>query len=148
MSVPREDVTGPTVSLPFPVGPPGGGRFQEKTMEASGAPTTSLRQPIPAEPLRWLDETTHPVAEAFDTDPRVEYIGRVRVPIAGPYRPWARLYRLPDGRRLWVVRLWDCHRAVRRIASTFALLEFARLNRFPALSARVRSLDGQGRSGP
>ncbi len=115
-------------------------------MEPSEALSTSSRQPVPAEPLRWLDETTLAFPGDLDTDSRVEYVGRVRVPIAGPYRPWARLYRLPDLRRVWVVRLWDRQCAVRRMTSTAILLEFARLNRFPALAARVRWLDRLGRS--
>jgi hypothetical protein len=114
-------------------------------MEPSEAVSTSFREPVPAEPLSPLDE---PVLQAeWDTDPRVEYVGRVRLPIAGPYRPWARLYRLPDRRLVWIVRLWDQHRAVRRVTSTPALLEFARRNRLPAVAARVRSLDRRGRSG-
>jgi hypothetical protein len=109
--------------------------------------STTWRQPVPAEPLPWLDETVCPVPEELDTDPRIEYVGRVRVPIAGPYRPWARLYRLPDGRSVWIVRLWDRHQAVRRIASTSTLLAFARLNQLPALAARIRALVRRGRSG-
>jgi hypothetical protein len=117
-------------------------------MEPFEESSTPWSQPVPAEPLPWLDESAFPIPSELDTDPRVEYVGRVRVPIAGPYRPWARLYRLPDRRRVWVVRLWDRDRAVRRVASTIVLLEFARLNRLPALATRVRSLDRRGRSVP
>jgi hypothetical protein len=116
-------------------------------MQPSEAVSTPFRQPIPAEPLPWLDETTFPAPEELDTDPRVAYVGRVRLPIAGPYRPWARLYRLPDQRLVWVVRLWDRDRVVRRVASTPVLLQFARLNRLPALASRLRSLNRRGRSG-
>ena len=115
-------------------------------MEPSEALSTAIRQPVPAEPLRWLDGTAFPAPEELDTDPCVTYVGRVRLPIAGPYRPWARLYRLPDLRLVWVVRLWDQGRAVRRVTSTPVLLEFARLNRLPALASRVRSLNRRGRS--
>ena len=115
-------------------------------MEPTVALSTASRQPVPVEPLRWLDDAVYPIPQEFETDPQVEYIGRVRVPIAGPYRPWARLYRLPDLRRVWIVRLWDRTRAVRRVTSTAALLEFARVNQLPALAARVRSLDLRGRS--
>lgn len=79
--------------------------------------------------------------------PRVTYVGRLRVPIAGPYRPWARLYRLPNRRLVWVVRLWERDRPVRRVVGTSVLLEFARLIGFPALSSRVRRLARRGRSG-
>jgi hypothetical protein len=116
------------------------------TMERFEVLSTTARQPVPAEPLRWLDASDAPIPEALETDPRVWYIGRVRVPIAGPYRPWARLYRLPDLRLVWVVRLWDRTRAVRRLVSTADLLRFARSNGLPALAVRVRSLDIRGRS--
>jgi hypothetical protein len=107
---------------------------------------TPLRQLVPAELLRRLDESCPPISETLDTDPRVEYVGRVRVPIAGPYRPWARLHRFPDGRLVWVVRLWERERVVRRVVSTSTLLEYARLNGLPMLAARVGSLDRRGRS--
>jgi hypothetical protein len=116
-------------------------------MEPSEESSTSWRQPVPAEPLPWLDESVFPTPSEFDFERQVEYVGRVRLPIAGPYRPWARLYRLPDCRLVWVVRLWDRDRAVRRVATTTCLLEFARVNRFPALAIRIRSLDRRGRSG-
>jgi hypothetical protein len=116
-------------------------------MKSVEDPSTTWRQPVPAESLAWLDETVDPIPEDLDTDPRIEYVGRVRVPIAGPYRPWARLYRLPDGRSVWIVRLWDRHQAVRRVASTSTLLAFARLSQLPALAARIGALDRRGRSG-
>jgi hypothetical protein len=116
-------------------------------MEPSEVLSTSSRQPIPCETFPELDETTYPNPAEFDTDPRVRYLGRVRLPIAGPYRPWARLYRLPDGRHVWVLRLWDRTHAVRRLASTSTLLEFARRNQLPRVAARIRSLDRRGRGG-
>jgi hypothetical protein len=116
-------------------------------METSGVLSTAPRQPIPAEPFPALDHGAVPIPEHVETDSRVEYVGRLRVPVAGPYRPWARLYRLPDLRLVWVLRLWDRDRAVRRVTSTLALLEFAQLNGLRALAARVRSLDRRGRSG-
>jgi hypothetical protein len=115
-------------------------------MEPSEALATAPRQPVPAEPLSWLDETAFPNSLEFDTDPRVEYVGRVRVPIAGPYRPWARLYRLPDQRLVWVVRLWEQYRAVRRLTSTAALLDYAQRSRLPCVAARIRALHRRGRS--
>jgi hypothetical protein len=107
--------------------------------------STTWRQPVPAESIPWLDETVCPIPDDLDSDPRIKYVGRVRVPIAGPYRPWARLYRLPDGRSVWIVRLWDRYYAVRRVASTSTLLAFARLNRLPTLAARIKTLDRKGR---
>jgi hypothetical protein len=106
---------------------------------------TPLRQPVPAEPLPWLDDSAAPTPDELDRDPRVTYIGRVRVPIAGPYRPWARLYRLPDLRLVWVVRLWESTRAVHRLTSTRALLTYARLSGLSQLAERIQSLERQGR---
>lgn len=114
-------------------------------MEPAEALSTTARQPVPAEPLHWLGSHARAVPAAFEIDPRVEYVGRVRVPVAGPYRPWARLYRLPDFRLVWTVRLWDRNRAVRRVTSTAALLQFARVNRLPALTVRILALDRRGR---
>jgi hypothetical protein len=67
-------------------------------------------------------------------------VGEVRLPLAGPYHPRARLYRLPDGRLLWYVRLWDVDRVVLRVVSTSTLLRFARQNRLPALENEISSL--------
>jgi hypothetical protein len=115
-------------------------------MEPAKVVATPSREPFPAESFPASDENSFPLAAELDTDPRVEYIGRVRVSIAGPYRPWARLYRLPDLRLVWVIRLWDRHCAVRRLTSTDTLLEYARMHRMPALAARIRSLQRRGRS--
>jgi hypothetical protein len=116
-------------------------------METYGALSTPARQPLPAQPFPAIPELLLPTPEDVNADPRVTYVGRLRVPLAGPYRPWARLYRLPDRRLVWVVRLWDRDRAVRRVVSTRTLLEFARMNDLPAWAARVRGLDRRGRSG-
>jgi hypothetical protein len=70
----------------------------------------------------------------------VQLVGTVRVPIAGPYRPVARLYRFPDGRLLWHLRLWEVDRAVPHLVPTSVLLGFARQNRLPALALEVRRL--------
>jgi len=71
---------------------------------------------------------------------RVLLIGELRLPIAGPYRPRARLYRYPDGRLLWLVRLWESDRAVPHLVSTAVLREFARVNRLPEVRAEVDAL--------
>jgi hypothetical protein len=64
----------------------------------------------------------------------------VRLPIAGPYRPVARLYRFPDGRLLWHVRLWEYDRAVPHLVGTPVLRAFARRNGLPALEREVDQL--------
>jgi hypothetical protein len=71
---------------------------------------------------------------------RLHALGRVRLPLAGPYRPWARLYRLPDGRAVWLVRLWEVDRPRTHLVPTSVLLAFARLNRLPALADEIRRL--------
>lgn len=73
---------------------------------------------------------------------RPRRIGSVRLPLAGPYRPLATLYELPDGRRLWCVRLWDVDRPVSRCLSTGYLLAFARLNRLEELAREIRCVAG------
>lgn len=42
-------------------------------------------------------------------------LAEVRLPIAGPYRPRARLLRLPNGELRWRVRLWEVDRPVTRL---------------------------------
>jgi len=78
---------------------------------------------------------------------RVRRIGALRLPIAGPYRPRARLYRYPDGRLLWLVRLWEYDRPVSHLVSTDVLREFARINRLPRLRAEIDALVEQAGTG-
>jgi hypothetical protein len=98
-------------------------------------------------PARAPETTAYALAErafpapAFDpSGRRPRSIGRVRLPIAGPYRPWAVLYELPDGRRLWSVRLWDLDRPVTRCLSTGTLLAFARLNRLDSVRSEIEAI--------
>lgn len=109
--------------------------------------TTPPSQPLPAEPVVPRPELGLASTGKLETSPRVAYVGRLRLPIAGPYRPWARLYRMPNRRLVWVVRLWNEDRPVRRIVGTSVLLEFARLNGLSAVSSRVRWLARRGWSG-
>ncbi len=87
----------------------------------------------PAEPLPSL-----PLPER--QAPRVRKVGELRLPIAGPYRPRARLYRYPDGRLLWLVRLWEVDQVVPHLVSTAVLREFARENGLARLRADVDAL--------
>ncbi|MGD0249692.1 MAG: hypothetical protein ABSB97_02215 [Thermoplasmata archaeon] len=68
------------------------------------------------------------------------WIGALRLPIAGPYRPWARLYCLPDGLLTWRVRLWEVDRAIVRCVETEVLRTFARVNRLPVLLDEIETL--------
>ena len=74
------------------------------------------------------------------TNGRVRAIGELRLPLAGPYRPRARLYLLPDGRLLWRVRLWEFDRAVTHLVGTTTLRHFARVNDLPLLRAEIEQL--------
>jgi len=74
------------------------------------------------------------------TNLRVRAIGELRLPLAGPYRPRARLYLLPDGRLEWVVRLWDVDRPVAGTYSTATLRRFARANQLVALEGEIDAL--------
>ncbi|MGA8665205.1 MAG: hypothetical protein WB809_09150 [Thermoplasmata archaeon] len=64
----------------------------------------------------------------------------MRLPLAGPYRPRARLFRMPDGRLLWTVRLWEYDRAVTHAVSTDVLRRFARVNGLSRLAGEVEEL--------
>ena len=81
-----------------------------------------------------VEEPSQPVPRTFS---RNRPVAEVRLPLAGPYRPRARLYRISDGRLLWTVRLWDVDRATTRVVSTDTLRRFARLNRLPGLEAEL-----------
>ena len=72
--------------------------------------------------------------------PRPRSLGRLRLPISLTVRPWATLFEMPDGRRLWCVRLWDEDRAVRRCFSTGYLIAFARLNGLGALRLEIEEI--------
>lgn len=84
---------------------------------------------IPSQPV----PRTNPTARSRTNRP----LGSVRLPLAGPYRPRATLYRLGDGRLLWTVRLWEYDRAVHHVVSTGVLLRFARLNGLAAVEREV-----------
>ncbi|MCI4335752.1 MAG: hypothetical protein L3K17_00940 [Thermoplasmata archaeon] len=94
-----------------------------------------------AEPIR-----TRSSNRSSPSLPTVRRVGRLRLPLAGPYRPWATLYLCPDGRTFWTVRLWEVDRPVRRVYSTAALRGFARAQRLDALlreiDALVRAAEG------
>ena len=62
----------------------------------------------------------------------------VRLPLAGPYRPAARLFVRSDGAFEWTVRLWEIDRPVPRTVETATLLAFARLN---GLGELVRDIE-------
>jgi hypothetical protein len=71
---------------------------------------------------------------------RVVRIGAVRLSLAGPYCPRARLFRLPDGRLVWHVRLWEYDRVVPHIVGTETVRTFARVNGLPRLLDEIDRL--------
>jgi hypothetical protein len=71
---------------------------------------------------------------------KVRRLGTVRLPIAGPHRPVARLFRFPDGRLLWHVRLWEYDHAVPHVVGTAVLIAFARVNGLAALEQEIDRL--------
>ncbi|MCI4355496.1 MAG: hypothetical protein L3K06_09070 [Thermoplasmata archaeon] len=85
------------------------------------------------------DERT-PTVRVPRRRPTPRTIGRIRLPIALTVRPWATLYELPDGTRLWCVRLWDVDRPVRRCFSTSYLIGFARLNGLESLRHEIQEV--------
>jgi hypothetical protein len=78
---------------------------------------------------------------------RVVRVGTVRIPLGGPYRPLATLYRLPDGRLLWLVRLWEIDRPQPRLLPTSTLLAFCRHQRLPQLRAEILDCVSRARPG-
>jgi hypothetical protein len=80
------------------------------------------------------------------THSRVREIGELRLPIAGPYRPTARLYLFPDGRLLWHLRLWELDRPVGHLVRTAVLRRFAVLNGLDPLLARIDLIYRLGRA--
>ncbi|HYK93893.1 MAG TPA: hypothetical protein VEY07_07630 [Thermoplasmata archaeon] len=76
---------------------------------------------------------------------RVRPIGRMRVPLAGPYCPWATLYRFPDGRLLWRIRLWEVDGPVRRLVPTATLLAYARSSGLRQLERGIDDLMARAR---
>ncbi|MGI0132647.1 MAG: hypothetical protein ACREDK_06105 [Thermoplasmata archaeon] len=86
-----------------------------------------------------IDTTTRPAG-------RVRRIGRVRIPIALTVRPWATLYALPDGRRWWIVRLWEVDRPVPRVLTTTQLLVFARCSGLVEVTRAIDDLVERART--
>lgn len=109
------------------MGPAAGGRNCANHVE-----TLQLERSHPEPVLR------QPVQGRKPFEPHL--VGAVRLPLAGPYRPWARLYVRPDGTLDWQVRLWEVDRAVVCHLDTEAVREFARVNGLRRLADQVEAL--------
>lgn len=68
-------------------------------------------------------------------------LGRVRVPLTLTVRPWATLYELPDGRRLYCLRLWQDGAPRRRCVPPATLRRYAVQSGLSALRAELRALE-------
>lgn len=73
---------------------------------------------------------------------RAPSLGRVRIPLALAYRPWATAYRLPDGRTIWCLRVWAIDRAVTVCASTSTLATYCWRSRLDAVAREVERIGG------
>ena len=90
-------------------------------------PPVARRQPVP-EPI-----------PPCPLPSRATPLARVRVPVTLHVRPWATLYRLPDGRRIWCVRLpREDGEPVHRCVPTDRLLAYARSSALSELEADLR----------
>jgi len=118
--------TAPTT--PVRPGPAGGTGGVLEKLDARARVAETTPEPVPSLPF--------PVR----ANGRVRQVGELRLPLAGPYRPRARLFRYPDGRLLWLVRLWEYDRPVPHLLSTEVLREFARRNGLPRLRSEIDAL--------
>ncbi|HKS59462.1 MAG TPA: hypothetical protein VJS68_01635 [Thermoplasmata archaeon] len=86
-----------------------------------------------------IAERIRPIA----TSHRVERLGGVRVPLTLHHLPWANLFRLPDGRVVVTLRLWNLDRVERRCVPLDLLVTYARRNGLRALTGEIeRILEG------
>lgn len=112
---------------PSPAGPAGGGRNRVRNLETNVC-ETERREPVPRPRI-----------------PTRRRLGRLRVPIAGPYRPWARLFVDADGRIRATVRLWEIDRAVSRTIDLDVLRGYARASRLGPLEAGLDAIARRAR---
>jgi len=107
---------------------PGGGRRICGRNVETATVRSERPQPLPRQPIPDLPRQA----------PRL--VGAVRLPIAGPYRPWARLYLRANGSVDWTVRLWVVDRPVTRHVDTETLRTFARVNGLGELARELERL--------
>lgn len=109
------------------------------TLEPKDQPIPCERPSIPAGELGSRRSRPHDPGRP----PRVRRLGRVRVPVAGGHRPWATAYRLPDGRTIWCLRLWEVDRAVRHCASPETLGAYCEASGMPRVAEAIRRIGGR-----
>ena len=89
-------------------------------------------------PCAAIDE--HPVPQCLGGAARVRRIGRLRLPVTLTCQPWATLYRLPDGRLVFCVRLWGTGGPVTRVLPLATVRAYARRSRLDALAREIDDL--------
>jgi hypothetical protein len=94
------------------------------------------------EPQRPQVVPTEPVPEPIDVasaDPlrRTRALARIRVPLTLTVQPWATLYRTPDGRRWWCIRLPEAGTVRTHCVSTERLRAYARMNRLAEMEHAI-----------
>lgn len=72
-------------------------------------------------------------------------IARVRVPLTLTVRPWATMYLLPDGRRIWCLRLRECGEVRRRCVPTDRLRRYARESGLDELESAIEEAESIAR---
>lgn len=106
------------------MGPAAGGRNRATNLETHEV-VWERHEPVPSQTL-----PRHPGRPG-------RFVGAVRLPIAGPYRPWARIYRCDDGSLVGTVRLWYVDRPLLCQVDADVLRTFARVNRLRELASAI-----------
>ncbi len=115
------------------MGPAAGGRNRVPNLGTEEVEPERL-QPLPRQPVQ--DRPTY----------RPTYLGRVRLPLAGPYRPWVRLYRTFDGSVYATARLWEIDRTILRRVDLDTLRKYARASGLRAFANAIdRLVENAGR---
>jgi hypothetical protein len=94
--------------------------------------SSSVKEPVPSPFAESSPGRAHGRA--------VRRVGSLRVPLTLHVRPRATLYRLPDGRTVWCLRLWEEDGPIPRCVSTPTFRAFARTQRLPELTAAIDRL--------
>jgi hypothetical protein len=85
-------------------------------------------------------ELADPCAASAVASPGPRAVGRLRVPLGLHHQPWATLYRFPDGRLEWCLRLWQVDRPVTSVVATRTLVDYAHDNGLAELERAIEEL--------
>ncbi len=103
----------------------------------TGAEALAVNKELVSGELVWTNVSTFALRKA-----KARRLGEVRIPLALAYRPKAAAWRLPDGRTLWCVRLWEFDRPTTRVVSTATLARYCRRSRLVVLAGAVERIGG------